>query len=110
MKTTEHFSIVDDLKHELALSLESEVTAVGYISPGHGMKGKQNSIDVDDDLTEMYIEYESKREVLLWCFATIDENSVTIPETQKSRKRSRQTASANPVDSNETRTTSKRVE
>ena len=82
------------------------LSAVGYISPGHGMKGKLNSIDVDDDLTEMYIEYE----VLLWCFATIDENSVTIPETQKSRKRSRQTASANPVDSNETRTTSKRVE
>ena len=75
------------------------------ISSGHGMKGKQNSLEVDDDLVEMYTEYQSKREILLWCFAIIEENSV--PETQKSRKRSRNT-SRDPVDGDEPRTTSKR--
>lgn len=107
LKTTAHFSIVDDLKHELAASLESEVTVAGYISPGHGMKGKQNPLEVDDDLVEMYAEYQSKREILLWCFATIEENSVAVPETQKSRKRDRNSSSdPGPV---EPQTTSKRA-
>ena len=72
LKTTAHFSIVDDLKHQLVASLESEVTVAGYISPGHGIKGNQNPLEVDDDLVEMYTEYQSKREILLWYFATIE--------------------------------------
>ena len=40
---------------------------LGYIAPGHGLKGKQKWICSDDCLTEMYQEHKGKKEVMLWC-------------------------------------------
>lgn len=36
------FTSVDDLKEKISELVSSEVDDVGYISPGHGVKGKQN--------------------------------------------------------------------
>ena len=38
---------------------------MGYIEPGHGLKGKQWWLLVDDDLHEMYSGFTGKREILL---------------------------------------------
>ncbi len=69
LKTSKRFATIDNVRKELSQLVESEVDEIGYISPGHGMKGKQNALFVDDDLIEMYGEYRRKREILLWCYA-----------------------------------------
>ena len=38
----------------------------GYITPGHGKKGKQVVISSDKDLAEMYDHHGKKTEILLW--------------------------------------------
>lgn len=43
------------------------VNQVGYILPGHGLKGKHHFISSDDDLAEMYIAFKGKLDILLWC-------------------------------------------
>ena len=42
---------VDEVKQALSDSLDSQVGDIGYISPGHGMRGML--LD-DDDVNEMY--------------------------------------------------------
>jgi hypothetical protein len=45
------------------LSLEN----FGYIEPGHGAKGKQRWLISNEDLNDMYVAHEGKKEILLWC-------------------------------------------
>ena len=40
---------------------------LGYIEPGHGLRGKQRWISSDEDLRDMY-RMHSTKEILLWCF------------------------------------------
>ncbi len=35
----------------------------GFITPGHGLKGKQQSIDIDDDVVNMYQQYQGRKEI-----------------------------------------------
>ena len=35
--------------------LGTQVDDVGYISPGHGLKGRQNTSLIDEDLDQMYL-------------------------------------------------------
>ena len=54
---------IDELKAK-----HSKLTAeLGYISPGHGLKGKLNPLTGDEDLEDMYGEYKNKRDIMLWC-------------------------------------------
>ena len=39
---------------------------MGYISPGHRLKGKLNPL-TGDDFEDMYGEYKGKRDIMLWC-------------------------------------------
>ena len=53
---------------------------MGYIEPGYGWKGKQQWLNSDTDLKELYSTYkEQKNNILLWCH---------LPSVEKSRKRS----------------------
>ena len=57
---------------------------------GHGEKGKQQWLDTDGDLKQMYETHQRRKEILLWCHS-----KSLSPTEQKSRKRS----SPNPGDS-----------
>lgn len=41
---------------------------MGYVEPGHGMKGRKIWIHTDDDVKMMYEKYGKKKTVLLWCY------------------------------------------
>ena len=43
---------------------------IGYVEPGHGMKGKKVWLFTDGDLLNMYAKHESKRSIRLWCYTT----------------------------------------
>ena len=48
--------------------VDSSGLSMGYIEPGHGYKGKQRWLCVDEDLCEMYSIYSGRSEILMWCF------------------------------------------
>lgn len=58
---------MSSLKH-LADALEEDTLDVGYIEPGHGMKGKQVWLVEDSDVAEMYSRFKTKQDITLWCF------------------------------------------
>lgn len=68
LQTTDRFTSVDEIKEKLTAELLFNVKQVGYIRPGHGMKGKQLELVSDDDLEDMYMCFK-KRDVLLWCYS-----------------------------------------
>jgi hypothetical protein len=67
---TEYLSIAD-LKHQVLFELKGKVgnpiQTIGYIEPGHGLRGKQRWLYTDDDLSTMY-QLHKKKEIILWCF------------------------------------------
>ena len=46
---------------ELSKELDGSVIEIGYVSPGHGLRGKHNTISTDRDVLKMYNDYHSKR-------------------------------------------------
>ena len=66
-------------------------TQLGYIEPGHGLKGKTQWLTGDDDFTKMYVKY-GKHDVLLWCFKAMDDQQSSCQP--KKRKAAGDTASA----------------
>ena len=65
---TTRFSSVEGLKQKLRQLNPHVRENFGYITPGHGLKGKLNSITTEQDLVEMYYVFESRRNILLWCY------------------------------------------
>ena len=59
------FCSVDVLKDEIGRLVRAQFSNVGYIRPAHGWKGKQELIDSNDDLQEMYSAYGNKKDILL---------------------------------------------
>ena len=41
---------------------------MGYVEPGHGMKGRKIWIHTDDDVKMMYEKHGKKKTILLWCY------------------------------------------
>ena len=71
-----HFTSFEALKDQLVdnfndLISDPDKLEFGYIGPGHGSRGKQNWIAVDEDVEDMYDEYNSKhrKDVMLWFYA-----------------------------------------
>ena len=58
---------MSSLKQHLADALEEDILDVGYIEPGHGMKGKQVWLVEDSDVAEMYSRFKTKQDITLWC-------------------------------------------
>jgi len=44
------------------------VETLGYIEPGHGLRGKQQWLTRECDLEDMYRSLKNKKEVTIWCF------------------------------------------
>ena len=53
---------------KLSAVVDSPVGDIGYISPGHGMKGKKHPLVDEEDIVAMYTLYRCKHNVLLWCY------------------------------------------
>ena len=77
------FKTIDELQSQLQ-SLDVSTDDVGYIEPGHGLKGRQRWLSGDDDLQEMYRLHPNRNEILLWCYTCEQPGS----KTQPTRKRS----------------------
>lgn len=80
--------------NELRTCVKDEIgpikgSVLGYIEPGHGLKGKMRELCKDDDLSEMYVLCNRKREVLLWCYV---DTGVGEQSTVPTRKRPAQPA------------------
>jgi len=86
------FETLDELRDVLSGVLPCGFNQLGYIEPGHGLKGKTQWLTEDDDLNEMYAKYSQKQEVLLWCLKAIDDQKVS--RLPKKRKAAGDTASA----------------
>lgn len=80
------FTTVTELKEKLSEFLKYPVETAGYITPGHGVKGKMQDLVNCEDLHEMYKCHDKRKEILLWCFKPGD-----LPQEKRPRKRSRST-------------------
>lgn len=81
---------ISDLKSELLARFTDRLSGdieVGYIQPGHGLRGKQEWLCYDDDIQEMYDLHPRKKSILLWCFKKTSSDSA-------SRKRPRSSSSS----------------
>ena len=105
LKSSGIFGTIEDLIQEIKASLNVTPVNVGYIEPGHGLKGKQRWLINDDDLDDMYCIYERKKEVILWCHCVCASASASKCSTPKrvKKKRSREN------DSDETTNPSKKA-
>lgn len=54
---------------------------LGYICPGHGVKGKQFSLTTDGDLKTMYTEYHERKSVTLWLKSQVKERKRSRSES-----------------------------
>lgn len=71
MRSDTAFVNVDEFKEALLKHCENYITSeqevkFGYITPGHGKKGKQVLITGLKELEDMYKAYTSRKEIVLW--------------------------------------------
>ena len=83
---TGQFVSVDTLKESLSVfkpdAASADVCSFGYVSPGHGLKGKHVWVTSVEDLDEMYVVHKMKKEITLWCYI-----NAAAKDGDKSRKR-----------------------
>ena len=64
------FSNLQDLKAALATDfsefIKEDDFGFGFIQPGHGSKGRQISLNGDNDIENMYSTYKGKKQIILW--------------------------------------------
>ena len=56
---------------------------MGYIVPGHGLRGKQEWLCENSDLKEMYTQYKGRKEIVLWCFPNNVKSHSTLSKRGK---------------------------
>ena len=88
-RNSRDFSTVDDMKTQLRLQYATHVPEendfeIGYMEPGHGLKGRKRWIHVDDDLRDMYAAYGTRKEVVIWCAPFRDRKGQTSKRPQLS--------------------------
>ena len=54
------FKSVDELKENLVSVIPSAISQVGYIEPGHDVKGKQRWLSACEDLKDMYLLHQCR--------------------------------------------------
>ena len=70
------FSTPTELKRCVQQEIErAKDDLIGYIEPGHGQKGKMRELKTEEDISEMYILHKRKRDILLWCYSDVGEQS-----------------------------------
>ena len=75
-----YFCSIEELKEALHNKFPAELPQstniqVGYIEPGHGLRGKQQWLCEDGDLNDMYSHYAGKKEITIWCFCKVNSQS-----------------------------------
>ena len=76
MEYTGKFVTAKALKEKITDICET-FTQMGYILPGHGLKGKQYFITTDADVADMYVAFKGKSDILLWCWHSSKNESTT---------------------------------
>ena len=94
LRSSVRFSSFKELNDSIHGSLEFVPLELGFIEPGHGLKGRLRWISNDTDLEEMYTEYPKKREFLLWCYTINTQVDDGIAHKISGQKRA---ASADPA-------------
>ena len=79
------FTSVDALKDQINKMLDNKNEAVGFIQPGHGLKGKQGWLVGNEDLDDMYLLHKSKRDITLWCYSRLAAPPGQTEQPQKKR-------------------------
>lgn len=77
LKSSAIFTTLESLIEEIKSSLDVAPHHIGYIEPGHGMKGKNRWLTNDKDLLEMYSKYGKRKEYNLWCQCVIADSSTS---------------------------------
>ncbi len=81
----EVFTSADALMSKLCDSFseytEGYDTLFGYITPGHGFKGKQEQITTDIDLSDMYEAHKKRKRIMLWLKCKPARKRVEHPES-----------------------------
>ena len=57
--------------------VENPLSTIGYIEPGHGMRGKQQWLTSDENLSDMYHTFAGKNEIILWCYSPLPTSAHT---------------------------------
>ena len=52
-----------DVKREVTEAIQAQISNVGYTQPGHGWKRRQELLDSDDDVKEMYSVYGKRTDI-----------------------------------------------
>ena len=92
------FESVEELRDYLLGALPCGFTQLGYIEPGHGLKGKTQWLVEDDDLVEMYTKCQ-KSSILLWCLKegqpskSLPKKGTSVEDTAFTPATKKQTAS-----------------
>lgn len=74
---TKRFESLSELSKVIASVLKCpEVKNIGFVEPGHGLKGKQHWLVDNNDLDDMYENFRS-RSVFFWCFDPITTSGST---------------------------------
>ena len=68
--TGNEFETLEELVNELKLTLKVNSQEIGYVEPGHGLKGKNRWLNNNEDIAEMYVKYGKRTEITLWCQCT----------------------------------------
>lgn len=85
--TRRKFTSIEVVQTEIK---EIEIGNVGYVAPGHGLKGKHETLAEDEDLVSMYTECKSRKgDIMLWYYAIVPENHVQESEKSAPKKRHR---------------------
>ena len=107
MTTTQKFLSKEETMDVLCKELGSKVEMVGFLSPGHGLKGKHNILNSDSDLEQMYEECRLKRCVIrLWCLCETKDNAVAVD----TKKRGRESEEGEPLSSAKRSTCQQRMQ
>ncbi len=64
LKTGSQFETMNELQKCLSDELHVPTDRIGYVEPGHGVKGKQQWLDTDGDLKQMYETHQRRKEIL----------------------------------------------
>ena len=62
------FSSVDGMRAELTRVLPCSYTQLGFIEPGHGLKGKTQWLRDDNDLSSMYAMHTQGNVVVIFFY------------------------------------------
>ena len=84
VKYTKRLPSIEDLYSELQ-SLSVALKDVGFIEPGHGVKGRQMWLETLDEMYQIH-DKKGKSEILLWCYMKVKTDLVnqgSIPYHQQ---------------------------